>query len=147
MTLRTPKLNIYNQLSKNFKKFLQIGFCHRRNTWLNGKKSHRKSCFIIKYMDMIDLLRKFIKAERTGDWILHLQGITEMFLSFAAWGHNLYLKSSLIFTCNKWWIYMYHQNILMSTKEWCLVFMWWEEHIHFGFGVRKVLSYVSLFQY
>ena len=42
---------------------------------------------------MIDLLRRFISAERTGSWKLSLQSLYEMLPYLAAAGHNLYLKS------------------------------------------------------
>ena len=51
----------------------------------------------IEYMKMVDLLRKFIKAERTGNWKLHLQSVEEMLPYFAACGHNLYAKSAYIY--------------------------------------------------
>lgn len=43
---------------------------------------------------MIDIMRRFIKAERTGNWHLHLHCVQEMLPFFAATGHNLYLKSA-----------------------------------------------------
>lgn len=48
----------------------------------------------LQYMDMVEMLNMFIKAERTGDWKLHLHTITRMLPYFAATGHNLYLKSA-----------------------------------------------------
>ncbi|CAG2250738.1 unnamed protein product [Mytilus edulis] len=48
----------------------------------------------IQYMDMIKIMKLFIKAERTGDWFLHLHAVQEMLPFFAATGHNLYLKSA-----------------------------------------------------
>ncbi|CAC5413385.1 unnamed protein product [Mytilus coruscus] len=48
----------------------------------------------IQYMDMINIMKLFIKAERTGDWFLHLHAIQEMLPFFSATGHNLYLKSA-----------------------------------------------------
>lgn len=48
-------------------------------------------------MDMIDILRRFIKAERTGNWELHLQTAKDMLPYFAASGHNLYVKSSRVY--------------------------------------------------
>ncbi|CAC5392562.1 unnamed protein product [Mytilus coruscus] len=59
-------------------------------------------------MDKIDLLRKFIKAERTGNWTLHLQIIKEMLPYFAAAGHNLYLKSA--------YVYLQQMHELSSTN-------------------------------
>ena len=48
-------------------------------------------------MEMIDILRTFIKAERTGKWELHLQCVEGMLPYFAASGHNLYTKSARIY--------------------------------------------------
>ena len=51
----------------------------------------------LQYMEMIDILRTFIKAERTGEWELHLQCVEAMLPYFAASGHNLYTKSARIY--------------------------------------------------
>ena len=48
-------------------------------------------------MDMLDSLKQFIKAERTGNWELHLKVMKDMLPFFAAAGHNLYLKSGYIY--------------------------------------------------
>ena len=48
-------------------------------------------------MDMIDVVRKFIKYERTGDRKLHLQVLHDMLPFLAASGHYLYTK--LIYAC------------------------------------------------
>ncbi|VDI23197.1 Hypothetical predicted protein [Mytilus galloprovincialis] len=64
------------------------------------RKSHienRTARLWFLYMDMVDLLRNFIKAERTGNWTLHLQTIQKMLPYFAAAGHNLYLKSAYVY--------------------------------------------------
>lgn len=42
----------------------------------------------IQYLDMIDIMRRFIKAERTGNWHLHLHCVQEMLPFFAATGHK-----------------------------------------------------------
>ena len=42
---------------------------------------------------MINIMKMFIKAERTGDWQLYLYCLEKMLPFFAASGHNLYLKS------------------------------------------------------
>ncbi|KAK3747021.1 hypothetical protein QZH41_001488 [Actinostola sp. cb2023] len=48
-------------------------------------------------MHMVDILHRFIKAERTGNWELHLQTVYEMLPYFAASGHNQYAKSAYIY--------------------------------------------------
>lgn len=50
----------------------------------------------LQYMTMVDLLRQFIKAERTGNWSLYLHTLEAMLPYFAAAGHNLYAKSVYI---------------------------------------------------
>ena len=51
----------------------------------------------LQYLEMIEILRTFIKAERTGDLNLHLQTVQAMLPFFAASGHNLYTKSARIY--------------------------------------------------
>ena len=56
-------------------------------------RDSRTACLWFQYMDMIDSLKQFIKAERTGNWELHLKIMKDVLPFFAAAGHNLYLKS------------------------------------------------------
>ena len=56
--------------------------------------SSRTAKLWLQYMDLVDLLKKFVKAERLGIWPLHLQATMEMLPFFGATGHNNYLKSS-----------------------------------------------------
>ena len=58
-------------------------------------------------MEMIDLLRQFLKAERTGNWHLHLKTLQAMLPYFAAAGHNLYTKS----------VYIYLQQMLKLQTD------------------------------
>ncbi len=43
---------------------------------------------------LIRILRKFIRAERLGNWYLHLEAVSEMLPYWAASGHSLYAKSA-----------------------------------------------------
>lgn len=52
----------------------------------------RTASLWLKYSEMIQIIRSFIKAERTGDW--ELQCIQDMLPYFAAAGHNLYTMSA-----------------------------------------------------
>jgi len=40
---------------------------------MKSLKSRRTSQLWLQYMGMIDILKGFLKAERTGDWLLHLK--------------------------------------------------------------------------
>ena len=59
-----------------------------------------------QYMDMICILRDFIKAERTGNWNMHLESLKSMLPHFAASGRNLNIKFA--------WI---HINQMENLKE------------------------------
>jgi len=52
-----------------------------QNTQMAAK---RTSKLWLQYMEMVDILHLFIKAERTGDWMLHLKSIQQMLPFFAA---------------------------------------------------------------
>ncbi|CAG2254537.1 unnamed protein product [Mytilus edulis] len=57
-------------------------------------ENNRTARLWIQYSQMLEILRTFIKAERTGNWDLHLQSVYNMLPYFAAAGHNLYAKSA-----------------------------------------------------
>ena len=46
---------------------------------------------------MITLLCSYILAERTGNWLLHLQCVRQMLPYLAAAGHNHYTKSDSLY--------------------------------------------------
>ncbi len=68
-------------------------------------------------MDMVDILRKYIKAERTGNWNLHLQAIQEMLPYLAASGHNLYTKSSRLYVQQMSDLEAQHPGILEKFQQ------------------------------
>ena len=57
----------------------------------------RTAALWLQYMEMLDLVRAFIKSERTGNWNQHLDTLTNMMPFMAASGHNLYVKSLSIY--------------------------------------------------
>jgi len=60
-------------------------------------RTYRTSNLWFQFMDMVDFLRRFIKAERIGDWKLHLNSINEMLPYLAAAGHNNCVKSARVY--------------------------------------------------
>ena len=56
---------------------------------------------------MIDIMRKSIKAERTGNFKMHLESVKDMLPFLAAAGHNHYTKSS--------WLYLQQMYDLKDT--------------------------------
>ena len=49
------------------------------------------------YMEQIETIKWFIRAERTGDWNLHLVAVDRMLNPFAATCHNNYEKSGRLY--------------------------------------------------
>ena len=80
------------ETSESFRKLLNI---QARN--ISVQRESKTGQLWLQYMDMVGLVRKFIKAERTGNWKLHLQTLIEMLPYFAASGHNNYLKSTYLY--------------------------------------------------
>ena len=66
---------------------------------------------------MVDLLRKFIKAERLRDWHLHLQSVYELLSFFAVSGHRFYLKSVHIYLQDMAKLLEQHPEIHQHFKE------------------------------
>ena len=50
-----------------------------------------------QYIDMISIVCKSIKAQRIGNWLLHLEAVRDMLPYFTASGHYLYLKSACLY--------------------------------------------------
>jgi 5'-3' exonuclease len=57
------------------------------------ESSYRTARLWLQYMEMIDIMRSFMRSERIGDWSLHLETMQAMLPYLAASGHNLYTKS------------------------------------------------------
>lgn len=52
---------------------------------------------LIQYMEMVQLVKDFIRAERSGNFSLHLKCIKKMLPYFHASGHFLYAKSAQLY--------------------------------------------------
>ena len=63
------------------------------------------------YLEMLSVLKQFIKAEREGNWDLHLHSMSRMLPFFAASGHNLYTKSVYIYLQNMENLSITHPNV------------------------------------
>ena len=60
-------------------------------------KSSRTSVLWLQYMQVVDILKRFLRGERTGNWRMHLSSMREMLPFFAAAGHNLYAKTVYVY--------------------------------------------------
>ena len=66
---------------------------------------------------MIDILCKFIRAERTGNWELHLHSIQAMLPYMAASGHNSYTKSGMLYLQQMLNLLTQHPNVQQHFSE------------------------------
>lgn len=73
------------------------GIKDKMSGFMRDLSSNRTATLWFEYLNMVSLLHTFIKAERTGDWFLHLQTVQKMLPYLAAAGHNLYVKSAYIY--------------------------------------------------
>ena len=80
-------------------------------------KSLRTSTLWFQYMNMVDILRRFLKSERTGNWKLHLQSVSDMLPYFAASGHNLYAKSARLYLQDMMQLENTHPEVFKSFLE------------------------------
>ena len=52
-------------------------------------------------MEMNDILKKFIRAERLGDWKMHLSALSDMWPYFVAHVGPIIMPNQAIFTCSE----------------------------------------------
>lgn len=69
---------------------------------VHTKKDHlversRTAALCIQYLEMVDILRSFIRAKRTANWEVHLEALTRMLPYLADSGHNLYVKRARLY--------------------------------------------------
>jgi len=82
--------------------------CMKTKLW----RESRTAKLWIQYMHHMETLRMFIRAERSGDWNLHLVSVTRMLNIFAATAHNqcarcarMYLPMMLDLPDSHPWLY------------------------------------------
>ena len=51
----------------------------------------------IQYLEYVTIVKNFIRAERTGNWHLHLVSTSQMLNRFATKGHVNYAKSARMY--------------------------------------------------
>ena len=91
----------------------------------NKIKNLSESCtakLCLQYLEMIDILHSFIKAERTGDWLLHLKSCKEMLPNLAASGHNLYTQSLRLYLQDMCKLEEEHADVFLAFKNGLHVF-------------------------
>ena len=70
---------------------------HTNTQHNHTRGTSRTATLWLQYMEMVNILRTLIKAERTANWELHLQEVSEMLPYLATLGHNLYVKCTQLY--------------------------------------------------
>ena len=65
--------------------------------WKKEMTEFRTANYWYQYVQYVSLENTFIRAERTGDWHLHLSSVKKMLNMFAATGHIHYAKSARLY--------------------------------------------------
>lgn len=91
-----------------------VGLLAEQRKTLN---SSRTAKLWFQYLDMVQILKMLIKAERLGNWSLHLNAVREMLPYFAAAGHNLYAKSARIYLQSMVDLEKDHRDIHQRFKD------------------------------
>ena len=66
---------------------------------------------------MVDIVRTFLKAERMGNWEMHLQVVSQMLPYFAASGHNLYTQCATLYLQSMLKLKVNHSGVYKSFAE------------------------------
>ena len=64
--------------------------------WKQSMEGYKTAKLWLQYMEMVQILRDFIRSARNGDWALYLHSLQEMLPFLASSGHN-YTKSLVLF--------------------------------------------------
>ena len=78
------------------KELLKLDECLLKYKELLAENS-RTAKLWLQYIEYVETLKLFIRAERTGNWTLHLVAVGRMMNLFAATGHIHYAKSSRLY--------------------------------------------------
>ncbi|KAG1672542.1 hypothetical protein GQR58_015942 [Nymphon striatum] len=84
---------------------------------MENMRDSRTAKLWMMYMEMIDILKMFIKAERTGNWKQHLVAISLMLPYLAASGHNLYTKSAQLYLQHMTDLEASHPDVWQKFEE------------------------------
>ena len=64
---------------------------------------YRTARLWLQFTDMIDTLRQFIKAERTGDWQLYILSPSKICYHISLQQVTICMLNLVTYTCSRWW--------------------------------------------
>jgi len=74
-----------------------VGLVSSLHVQTKADEQSRSAKLWINYMQHVQTLRDFIRADWTSDWMLHLASLKKMLPLFAAAGHRNYAKSVCLY--------------------------------------------------
>ena len=84
-------------------------------------QSSKIARFWLQFMSMVDILKRYIKAERLGNHPMHLCSFADLLKYLAAAGHNNYTKSGNIYLQQVHELEMTHPDVLYKFSNGLLV--------------------------
>ena len=66
-------------------------------SWKESMSEHRTAKYWLQYMDYVDVIMSYTRAERLSIWSMHLSSVGDMLNLFAATGHIHYAKSARLY--------------------------------------------------
>ena len=68
-----------------------------QNILISASEGSKTAKLWVEYIAMINLLKNFLRAERSGNWELHLECVRNMLPYFQCTGHHLYAKCAHLY--------------------------------------------------
>ena len=99
-------------------------------------KQNPTATFWLQYLDLIDIIKKQIQAERLGDWKLHMEVMKEMLPYFSACGHNNYTKPVWLYLQQRVFCRMNIQVYSMISRKDSMLFV--VTNPEFGLGYLQI---------
>ena len=87
--------------------------------WMTQNSKFRTAKYWFQYVQYIGIVKEYIRAERTSDWLLHLSCVERLLNLFAATGHTHYTKSARIYLQQMKELPLKHPDIHKDFVEKC----------------------------
>ena len=107
---RFVKITLENTISCTMEAHIITTLLNKLLVFFNSTKSKTDTLWI-QYIKMVEICLQFLKAERTGDWQLHLDMSRMMLPYFAALGHYHYQKSVYLYLQTMSLIHVTHPGL------------------------------------
>ena len=115
---KNGRLNINNAIKCDILKYVENVLSEKNKKTKNNLPNYRTTAL---WLHIINIVCKFIRAERLGDWHFYLSTLREMLPNFAVYGHSNYTKSI--------WLHLYQISTLETDYSYLFKQFIAENHI------------------